>query len=73
VPSRYVSYENGEHEGLGLLRGKIVRFDDVAPEDPDVVAIEVDYGQPFCAMEWRANVVAPSFTRKKARAAACIC
>ena len=22
-----VSYENGEHEGLGVLRGKVVRFD----------------------------------------------
>jgi hypothetical protein len=26
-----ISYENGEHEGLGVLRGKVVRFD-VPPE-----------------------------------------
>lgn len=101
-----VSYENGEHQGLGVLRGKVVRFDVppeykvphmgwnaarirrrapilagieegthfyfvhsyyVVPEDPEVVAIEVDYHRPFCAMVWRDNVFATQFHPEKSQ------
>jgi imidazole glycerol-phosphate synthase subunit HisH len=102
-----VSYEDGQHEGLGVLRGKVVRFQVppefkvphmgwnqariqrrapvlqgiadgthfyfvhsyyVVPEDPHVVAIEVDYHRPFCAMVWRDNVYATQFHPEKSQA-----
>src|SRR5688500_4650801 len=92
-----VSYEGGQHEGLGVLPGEVVRFDlpreykvphmgwnqakmlrpapalagleegshfyfvhsyYVVPRDPELTAIEVDYGQPFCAAVWRDNLFA---------------
>lgn len=101
-----VSYEDGEHEGLGVLPGKVVRFDVpaeykvphmgwneaqirrpcpilagtaegthfyfvhsyyVAPTDPEVVAIEADYHQPFCAMVWRDNLFATQFHPEKSQ------
>jgi len=101
-----VSYEGGEHEGLGILPGKVVRFNlpeqykvphmgwnqsiirhrapilkdlaegthfyfvhsyYVVPEDPEVVAIEVEYHQPFCAMVWRDNLFATQFHPEKSQ------
>ncbi|MEX2173671.1 MAG: imidazole glycerol phosphate synthase subunit HisH [Pirellulaceae bacterium] len=103
-----VGYEGGEFAGLGILRGKVVRFDlppqefkvphmgwnrghiarpapllqGVAegtwfyfvhsyycvPEDPDVVAIESDYGHPFCAAVWKDNLFATQFHPEKSQA-----
>ena len=102
-----VSYEGGQFEGLGILRGKVVRFvlprelkvphmgwnqgrivrrapalkglaDSpyfyfvhsyyCVPEDPAVVAIESDYGQPFCAAVWRENLFATQFHPEKSQA-----
>ena len=102
-----VGYENGEYEGLGILRGKCVRFDlprefkvphmgwnrgsikqkapilkdtadgtffyfvhsyYVVPEDPTVVAIETDYGHPFCAAVWKDNLFATQFHPEKSQA-----
>lgn len=102
-----VSYEDGEHEGLGVLPGKVIRFqlgpefkvphmgwnqaqirhrppllegiDEgahfyfvhsyfVAPTDPDVVAIEADYGGKFCAMAWKDNLFATQFHPEKSQA-----
>ena len=101
-----VSYEGGEFEGLGILPGKVLRFDlpsefkvphmgwnqamirrpapilkdiaegthfyfvhsyYVAPEDPEVVAIEADYSHPFCAMIWRDNLFATQFHPEKSQ------
>ena len=101
-----VSYEEGEYEGLGVLPGKVVRFDlprqykvphmgwnqamirrpapildgieegahfyfvhsyYVVPSDPAVVAIETDYGEPFCAMVWRDNLTPPSSIPEKSQ------
>jgi glutamine amidotransferase len=101
-----VSYEGGEFEGLGILPGKVVRFDlpaeykvphmgwnqarirqpapilegipdgthfyfvhsyYVVPEDPQLVAIEVDYPRPFCAMVWRDNLYATQFHPEKSQ------
>src|SRR4029078_4826432 len=92
-----VGYEGGEFEGLGVLRGKVVRFElpqplkvphmgwhrrltkrrapildgiaegtffyfvhsyYVVPDDKGVVAIEAEYGHPFCAAVWRDNLFA---------------
>lgn len=100
------SYENGEHEGLGILPGKVVRFDlpqgyaiphmgwnslrflrkppifegvsegayfyfvhsyYVVPADPGLVAVETDYGPPFCAAVWRKNLVATQFHPEKSQ------
>jgi imidazole glycerol-phosphate synthase subunit HisH len=102
-----VGYEGGEFEGLGILRGKCVRFDlpremkvphmgwnrgrfllpaphlagiadgahfyfvhsyYVVPEDRSVVAIESDYGHPFCAAVWRENLFATQFHPEKSQA-----
>ena len=101
-----VGYEGGEFAGLGILRGKVVRFDlppqlkvphmgwnrgafqrraphlegladgayfyfvhsyYVVPEDPNVVAIETDYGHPFCAAIWRDNIFATQFHPEKSQ------
>jgi glutamine amidotransferase len=100
------SYEDGEHQGLGVLPGKVVRFDlprpykvphmgwnqanirrpapilqgidqgayfyfvhsyYVVPDDPEVVAVETDYGGPFCAMVWRDNLYATQFHPEKSQ------
>lgn len=102
-----VSYEDGEHEGLGILPGEVVRFDIppeykvphmgwnqakickrapvlagiedrthfyfvhsyyARPSDHDVVAIEADYPNPFCAAVWRDNVFATQFHPEKSQA-----
>ena len=99
--------EHGEHEGLGVLGGDVVRFqipgsmkvphmgwntitkraeapilDDidegshfyfvhsfyVRPSDPDVIALECDYGIRFCAMVWRDNLYATQFHPEKSQA-----
>ena len=102
-----VSHEDGEHEGLGILSGEVVRFDVpreykvphmgwnqakiirltpildgiddgahfyfvhsyyVVPNDRDLVAIEVEYPDPFCAMVWRNNLFATQFHPEKSQA-----
>ncbi len=101
-----VSYEGGEHQGLGVLPGKVVRFElpkpfkiphmgwnqaiirrpapilqgidegthfyfvhsyYVVPHDRAVVAVEADYGAPFCAMVWRDNLYATQFHPEKSQ------
>jgi glutamine amidotransferase len=39
----------------------------VAPKDAGVVAIEAEYGQPFCAMIWRDNLFATQFHPEKSQ------
>jgi len=102
-----VAYEGGEFEGLGVLRGKVIRFDlprplkvphmgwnrgkfkgqppllkgisegaffyfvhsyYVVPEDASVVAIEAEYGHPFCAAVWQKNLFATQFHPEKSQA-----
>ena len=102
-----VGYEGGQFEGLGVFRGKVVRFDlphefkvphmgwnrgvfkrrppalegladgtffyfvhsyYVVPDDPQLVAIEADYGWPFCAAIWRDKVFATQFHPEKSQA-----
>jgi glutamine amidotransferase len=102
-----VSYEDGEYEGLGVVPGKVVRFEVpagykvphmgwnqarivrrpsvlegiaegthfyfvhsyyVVPQDESVVAVEVDYYRPFCAMIWRGNLYATQFHPEKSQA-----
>lgn len=101
------SYEHGQHEGLGVLEGEVVRFDlpgeykvphmgwntvtkqsdvpilngtpngthfyfvhsyFVVPTDPDVVALQSDYGGKFCAMIRRDNLYATQFHPEKSQA-----
>ncbi|MDP7015636.1 MAG: imidazole glycerol phosphate synthase subunit HisH [Pirellulaceae bacterium] len=102
-----VSYEDGEHEGLGVLPGEVVRFNVpreykvphmgwnqirvrqrskllqdvedgmhfyfvhsyyVAPRDENVVALQADYPDPFCAMISRDNLFATQFHPEKSQA-----
>jgi glutamine amidotransferase len=103
-----VGYENGEYEGLGVLPGKVVRFQNLpsdlkvphmgwnrgrflgrppalagladgtffyfvhsyycVPEDRTVVAIECEYGHPFCAAVWKENLFATQFHPEKSQA-----
>jgi len=101
-----VGYEDGAHEGLGILPGEVVRFDlprqykvphmgwnqamirrpasilqgveegsylyfvhsyYVVPRDQTLVAVETDYGGPFCAMVWRDNLYASQFHPEKSQ------
>ena len=102
-----ISYEDGEHEGLGVLAGEVKRFElpseykvphmgwnealfrqrpalfegieeethfyfvhsyYVLPQDPTVIAIEADYGHPFCAAIARDNLFATQFHPEKSQA-----
>ncbi|HZL88062.1 MAG TPA: imidazole glycerol phosphate synthase subunit HisH [Pirellulaceae bacterium] len=102
-----VGYEGGEYEGLGVLRGKVVRFElphelkvphmgwnrgqilkdapvlagvadgtffyfvhsyYVVPKDRQVVAIETEYGHPFCAAVRQGNLFATQFHPEKSQA-----
>ncbi len=40
----------------------------VVPKDPQVVWLECNYGQPFCAAIWRENVFATQFHPEKSQA-----
>ncbi|HWE39472.1 MAG TPA: imidazole glycerol phosphate synthase subunit HisH [Isosphaeraceae bacterium] len=101
-----VSHEDGEHAGLGLLRGRVARFEPIPglkvphmgwntlrvrqpapifeglgpepsvyfvhsyraiPDDPDVVAAEADYPDPFAAAVWRDNLMACQFHPEKSQ------
>lgn len=101
-----VSYENGEHQGLGIIPGKVVRFElppeysvphmgwnqllirnrppilegieegdqfyfvhsyYVVPDDPEMIATETDYPEPFCSMIWKDNVFATQFHPEKSQ------
>ncbi|QDV57812.1 imidazole glycerol phosphate synthase subunit HisH [Rosistilla oblonga] len=100
------SEEGGQHEGLGIIPGEVVRFPAdpalkvphmgwnqvqitqptplmqgiepgthfyfvhsyyVKPTDRSVVAIEADYGAPFCAAIWRNNLHATQFHPEKSQ------
>jgi glutamine amidotransferase len=101
-----LSLEDGEHTGLGLLRGRVVRFATrpgmkiphmgwntlrirrpaplltdlgespwvyfvhsyyARPDDPDVVAAEADYPEPFAAVVWCDNLTACQFHPEKSQ------
>jgi imidazole glycerol-phosphate synthase subunit HisH len=101
-----LSLEDGEHAGLGLLPGRVVRFAPrpglkiphmgwntlrirrpasilagladspsvyfvhsyyAQPQDPDVVAAEADYPDPFAAVVWRDNLTACQFHPEKSQ------
>ena len=40
----------------------------VVPKDPATVALETDYGGPFCSMIWRDNLFATQFHPEKSQA-----
>ena len=100
------SYEDGRHEGLGILAGEVVRFDVpsefkvphmgwnqvrfrrrppifdgiedgahfyfvhsyyVVPCDPEVIATETDYPEPFCSSVWRSHLYAMQFHSEKSQ------
>lgn len=102
-------FEHGEHEGLGVIKGDVVRFDPeqmgnrkvphmgwntiakkrsspllaetpdqthfyfvhsyyVRPADTSVVALECEYGHPFCAAIEKDNVFATQFHPEKSQA-----
>lgn len=102
-----VGYEDGRHEGLGILPGEVVRFQipaeykvphmgwnqveyrrqppllagipersyfyfvhsyHVVPRDPEVIALEARYPEPFTAMIWRDNLFATQFHPEKSQA-----
>ena len=102
-----VSLEDGEHAGLGLLPGRVVRFASrpdlkiphmgwntlrirrrapllaglgespsvyfvhsyyAQPDEPDLVAAEADYPEPFPAVVWRGNLTACQFHPEKSQA-----
>ena len=102
------SNEGGRFEGMGLISGDVVRFEQqpgmkiphmgwnqviirqpapllegiddgthfyfvhsyyVNPTDADVVAMECDYHQRFCAMIWRDNLFATQFHPEKSQQA----
>lgn len=99
-------FEEGEHVGLGVLAGDVVRFDlpdefkvphmgwnqvvqrkpvpllagipesayfyfvhsyYVAPQDPDVVGLETDYGIRFCSMVSQGRLFATQFHPEKSQ------
>ncbi|MBM4001828.1 MAG: imidazole glycerol phosphate synthase subunit HisH [Planctomycetes bacterium] len=101
-----VSYEDGEHQGLGILRGDVRRFElsapckvphmgwnqvrvlqpcpllhgiedgaffyfvhsyYVTPVDPSVVALQTDYGHPFCSMIARGSLFGTQFHPEKSQ------
>jgi len=101
-----VGYEDGRHEGLGVVPGEVVRFDVpaqykvphmgwnrlairrpapilagledgthvyfvhsyyVVPKDPEVIATETSYPEPFCSMIWRENLYATQFHPEKSQ------
>ncbi len=103
-----VGHEGGEHEGLGVLPGEVVRFElprdfkvphmgwntvrivrptpllestpdatyfyfvhsyYVVPKQPEVVVLQADYPDPFCAMIARDNLYATQFHPEKSQAA----
>lgn len=103
-----VSFEEGEHQGLGIVPGKVVKFElprefkvphmgwnqvdhregaqsfptvengthfyfvhsyFVVPDDPTWVALEADYGGPFCAAISRDALSATQFHPEKSQAA----
>ncbi|KAA1261590.1 Imidazole glycerol phosphate synthase subunit HisH 1 [Rubripirellula obstinata] len=102
-------FEHGEYEGLGIIKGDVVRFDPakmgdlkvphmgwntivkkgssplladipdqthfyfvhsyyVQPADASVVALQCDYGHPFCAAIEKGNVFATQFHPEKSQA-----
>jgi len=102
-----VGYEDGEHRGLGVVAGDVVRFETppelkvphmgwnelairrrppilagiedgahfyfvhsyyVRPTDPNVIACETSYPDPFCSMIWRDNLFATQFHPEKSQA-----
>jgi glutamine amidotransferase len=40
----------------------------VVPRQPEVIAVETDYGRPFCSMIWQDNIFATQFHPEKSQA-----